>query len=160
MAPVYVRRSIHIQRPFAACAQALAGAHGTWFPQIVARVGDEDGRRLAAVGPTVAGARVTKRVIVRVEEPGDDPSVVEFSWQPTFPRQLFPDFEGKIVIAPVDPDVSRLTVSGTYVPPLGALGQVLDEALMHRAAEATVQELAAAIAAQLERMISQEPIPS
>jgi hypothetical protein len=50
----------------------------------------------------------------------------------------------------VDRDVTRLTVSGMYEPPLGRVGRQLDAAVMHKVAEATVQELAESIAKRLD----------
>jgi hypothetical protein len=50
----------------------------------------------------------------------------------------------------VDGRITRLTVSGMYEAPLGRVGKELDDALMHRVAEATVKELAESIAKQLE----------
>jgi hypothetical protein len=43
-----------------------------------------------------------------------------------------------------------------YEAPLGRLGKHLDDALMHRAAEATVKELAESIAKRLEIGLSDE----
>ena len=56
---------------------------------------------------------------------------------------------GKVELAPVDAGVTRLTVCGMYEPPFGSLGKHLDDALMHRIAEATVRELADSIAKRL-----------
>jgi carbon monoxide dehydrogenase subunit G len=56
---------------------------------------------------------------------------------------------GRIELAPVDKDVTRLTVSGMYEAPLGRVGRQLDEALMHKVAEGTVHELAESIAERL-----------
>ena len=57
---------------------------------------------------------------------------------------------GKVELGPVDGRITRLTVSGMYEPPLGRVGKELDDALMHRVAEATVKELAEAIAERIE----------
>jgi hypothetical protein len=48
--------------------------------------------------------------------------------------------------------VTRLTVCGMYEPPLGSLGKQLDDALLHRVAEATVKELAESIGKRLEAL--------
>jgi hypothetical protein len=42
-----------------------------------------------------------------------------------------------------------------YQPPLGGLGKELDDALMHKVAEATVRELAESIAKRLEAIASE-----
>jgi hypothetical protein len=53
----------------------------------------------------------------------------------------------------VSSDETRLTVSGMYAPPLGPLGEQLDEVLMHSVAEGTVKELAELIAQRLQESV-------
>jgi hypothetical protein len=82
-------------------------------------------------------------------------TVIPLDWEATFPgARLFPSMTGRIEIAPVDKKVSRLTVSGMYQPPLGRLGEQLDETVMQGIAEATVKELAEAIAKRIEKAVS------
>ena len=50
----------------------------------------------------------------------------------------------------MDKGTTRLTVSGMYSPPLGRLGQQIEETLMRGVAKATVKELAESIAKRLE----------
>ena len=57
---------------------------------------------------------------------------------------------GKLELSPVEKDVTRLTVSGMYEPPLGKLGAMIDDAVMHNVAQATVRELTEAISRQLQ----------
>jgi hypothetical protein len=83
-------------------------------------------------------------------------TVIPLTWKATFPEKLFPEMTGKIELSPSDPDVTRLTVSGMYQPPLGSLGRQLDQALMHNVAEATVKELAESIAARLDKVLKAE----
>jgi len=47
-----------------------------------------------------------------------------------------------------------VTVSGSYEPPLGAAGRGLDAMVMHRAAEATFEDLARTIPAELDRRLA------
>ena len=106
----------------------------------------------AQVGAKVAGMKVLKRVLVALGEAQaeGDWTQVSMRWQATFPERLFPMMEGAVELAPVEKEMTRLTVSGTYEPPLGRVGKWLDEAAMHKVAESTVQELAEAIAIRLE----------
>jgi len=80
-------------------------------------------------------------------------AVVPVTWRATFPERLFPAMRGKVDVAPVSKVETRLTVSGLYEPPLGKLGEHLNEALMHKVAERTVKELARSIAEKLNRAI-------
>lgn len=99
----------------------------------------------------MAGVSIRKRVTVELGEPArhGDWTDVPISWKATFPEHLFPVLNGRLELVPVDQVETRLTVSGMYEPPLGRLGNLIDEALMHSVAEATVRELTEEIAAQL-----------
>jgi hypothetical protein len=99
---------------------------------------------------------VRKRVVVTLGEPVKTATwtVIPLDWKATFPEQLFPKMTGRIELAPVDATVSRLTVSGMYEPPLGKLGKQLNETLMQGVANATVKELAEAIAKRLDAAVS------
>ena len=134
---MHVEHSVHIRKPIQQVSDSLLESPANWFPK--------------SVGVHVAGVPVRKRVNVQFGEPVklSTWAVVPISWQPTFGRKLFPVMNGKVDVAPVSKDETRLTVSGMYEPPLGKLGEQLDEALMHRVAEGTVRELAEQIASKL-----------
>jgi hypothetical protein len=148
---VFVQHSVHIGLPIKAVRDALAAGPREWFPRF-------DGDSHAEVGPQVAGLGLRKKVAIEVGNPVTvgDSTEVPVTWQATFVQALFPVMTGKVELAPVDPRITRLTVSGMYEPPLGRLGKQLDEALMHRAAEATVKELAESIAKRLEVGLSDQ----
>ena len=116
-----------------------------WFPLLASA-------SRTAVGPRVAGVGIQKKVVVEVGEPLTTGSWTEvpITWRATYIKRLFPVMTGKVELAPVDDRVTRLTVCGMYQPPLGSLGKHLDDALMHRVAEATVKELAESIAKRLQ----------
>jgi len=134
---VHVEHSVHIRKPIQQVSDSLLESPAKWFPK--------------SVGVHVAGIPVRKRVNVQFGEPVklSTWAVVPISWQPTFGRKLLPAMNGKVDVAPAGKDETRLTVSGMYEPPLGKLGEQLDEALMHRVAEGTVRELAEQIASKL-----------
>ena len=142
---MFIKHSVHIAQPVVACTDALLGGPPKWFL-------DLGGNETSTVGVHIAGIPVRKKVEVELGEPVKTTTwtVIPLSWKATFPRRLFPMMTGKIELAPVDKNVTRLTVSGMYEPPLGRVGRQLDEALMHKVAEATVQELAESIAKRLD----------
>ena len=142
---MFVQHSVHVSRPVADCSQALLESPERWFPRM-------RGKNVSRVGLRVAGLPVRKTVVVEIGQPEKTSTwtAVPLTWQATFPQKLFPVMTGKVELAPADRDVTRLTVSGMYEPPLGRLGEQLDEALMHNVAEATVKELAESIARKLE----------
>jgi hypothetical protein len=80
-------------------------------------------------------------------------TVIPLEWRATFPERLFPKMTGTIEMAPVDKGISRLTVSGMYEPPLGKLGDRLNETVMKGVADATVKDLAESIAKRLDAAV-------
>jgi hypothetical protein len=147
---MFVRHSVHIDYPVAATTEALMSGPRKWFPRLT-------GDSVGSVGVHIAGVPVRKRVAVTVGEPVKTSTwtVIPLDWKATFPgARLFPSMTGRIEIAPVDKDVSRLTVSGMYEPPLGRLGKQLDETVMQGVAKATVKELAESIAKRIETAVS------
>ncbi|HUZ86144.1 MAG TPA: hypothetical protein VNF26_04270 [Candidatus Baltobacterales bacterium] len=148
---MYIEHSEHVDHPIKACSDALLEGPRKWFP----RIGDKNVTR---VGVHVAGLPIRKRVTVELGEPVKTSTwtVIPLTWKATFPEKLFPEMTGKIELSPSDRDVTRLTVSGMYQPPLGSLGRQLDQALMHNVAEGTVKELAESIAARLEKALKGE----
>jgi len=125
-------------------SDSLVEGPAMWFPGL-----KHD--NVASVGLHVAGIPVRKKVVVEFGEPARTSTwaVVPVTWRATFPEALFPIMTGKVSVSPVSKDESRLTVSGMYEPPLGKLGEELNEAVMRKVAKATVKELAEQIAQRL-----------
>ena len=138
---MHVQHSVHLKHPVKEVSAALLENPGKWFPK--------------SVGVHVGGVPVRKRVTIEFGDPVKTSTwaVIPISWKPTFGRKLLPEMNGKVELAPVSSDETRLTVSGMYEPPLGRLGEQLDEALMHNVAEGTVKELAESFAERLNRSV-------
>src|ERR1700757_2386356 len=124
---MHVHHSVHIQRPVKEVSAALLDSPSRWFPK--------------SVGVHIAGLPVRKRVNIAFGDPVKTSTwaVIPISWRATSIQKLFPVMNGKLEVAPSSKQEPRLTVSGMYEPPLGRLGEQLDEALMHRVAEGTVR---------------------
>jgi hypothetical protein len=148
---VFVQHTVHLEHSVKACTDALMEGPPKWFPH-------KDEKNVASVGLHVAGVPVRKRVVVELGEPVQMATWTEIplTWKATFLSRLFPTMTGKIELAPTDREVTRLTVSGMYQPPLGRLGEQLDEAVMHNVAEGTVKELAESIALRLHTAIAEK----
>ncbi len=148
---MFVQHSVHIDRPASECAKVLERGSRTWFPHL-----DGDGQ--TAVGLRVAGISLQKRVTVELGEPEHrgDWTNVPITWKATFPEKLFPILSGRLELIPVEKKLTRLTLSGMYEPPLGKLGGLIDDTVMHSVAEATVREVAESIARQLGTVIKSD----
>jgi hypothetical protein len=134
---MHVSHTVHIQRPVQDVSAALLESPSRWFPK--------------SVGIHIAAVPVRKRVDIALGEPVKTSTwaVIPISWTATSIQKLFPVMHGRLEVAPSSKDETRLTVSGMYEPPLGRLGEELDQAVMHNVAEGTVKELAESIAKKL-----------
>ena len=118
----------------------LAGAAYRDGEEIRARIGFGDEPKLVA-----------KTVRLDVSEPArfDDDMTIRLVWEATGPRALFPRMEGELIVAGMGPNLTQLLFRGSYRPPLGALGRAADRVMLHRVAEATVQNFVERLAMTL-----------
>jgi hypothetical protein len=82
-----------------------------------------------------------KQVIMRTLPPVTKGAGVEIamSWSATGAAQsLFPSLEAIISIEPVDDTATRVGIVGSYLPPLGYVGLVIDRVIGRRIAAATL----------------------
>jgi len=83
-----------------------------------------------------------------------DAIVVPLSWKSSALPDLFPVLDGELEVAPLDPERCRVTLTASYVPPLGEVGRQLDHALFHRVAHSTVRAFLDRVADSLEENAS------
>jgi hypothetical protein len=105
---------------------------------------------MARVGPTPAVVRRV-RLEIRVAEIHTGGLVYPVHWTVDGAAGLFPQLEADLWLTKLGSRETRMTLKGTYQPPLGPLGRLADRALLGRVAEATVadwmERLAAAVIA-------------
>jgi hypothetical protein len=145
---MFVQRSVHIDHPVEAVKAIFATGPHAWFAHL-----DDSGE--TEVGPHVAGIGLRKKVAVEVGPlvTTGDWTEIPVTWKATFIEKLFPVMTGKVELAPVDALSTKLTVSGMYEPPFGPLGKQVDDAFMHKVAEATVADLAISIARLIDTAV-------
>jgi hypothetical protein len=80
-----------------------------------------------------------------------DSIIVPIGWEAAGLTGMFPKLEGDLEIAPVGPTKTQISLMGRYSPPLGWTGKILDNALLHRLAEATIRSFLKQIAVTLEQ---------
>jgi len=85
-----------------------------------------------------------KAAIVSLGQPAGQPGgwLVPIEWRAATLAPLFPVLVGSLAIEP-----ERITLRGTYAPPLGVIGQALDRALLSIAARGTARWFLARAAA-------------
>jgi hypothetical protein len=153
MIGMFARYFVELAAAPAAVEAALLEAPAAWMSGLAAEADDRGRRLLVDVGAGRALHRVEKRVLVTAGAPVRMPSrtVVPLSWEATGPGTLFPRMDADLELASLGPERTQLAISATYQPPFGPLGQMIDKALLHRLAEATVKDFLDRVGSTLER---------
>jgi len=87
-------------------------------------------------------AKMAKTVKLEFGEPakGESQVTLPISWWATGTPFLFPTLNAELVLAAMGPELTQVTLQGTYKPPIGPVGRALDKVLLHRFAEASVKD--------------------
>jgi len=113
----------------------------------------EDAYALGVTGLLRVGALgLSREVRVQARELSerDGSAGLAIRWEVTGPgRGLFPVLDADIRLFPTGEQTTLLTLAGAYRPPLGAVGEALDRAILHRVAAATVRNFLSRVAADL-----------
>ncbi len=76
--------------------------------------------------------------------------VMQIDWKASGLTSALPVLNGDLELAPLGPNLCRLTLAASYLPPCGEFGQALDHALMHRVAQSTVRSFLERLATHFE----------
>ncbi|MGB7860722.1 MAG: hypothetical protein WBM90_09515 [Acidimicrobiia bacterium] len=106
----------------------------------MADVAYREGEQLRArVGPWDEGFAKEVKLDLGMAEIHASGLVYPMTWSAAGAGILFPELKADLTLAHVSQDTTRLTVQGTYQPPLGVVGKMADRALLGRYADATVR---------------------
>lgn len=149
---MFIRYFVEIPAPIAEVEAELLGSPGRWLTGPALDAEARGNQLLAEVGFGPARARASKQVEVQFGTPLRFPSktILPMSWKPAGLASLFPALDADIELGELGPERTQLSISARYTPPLGSLGRVLDRALLHRVAEATVKDFLDGAAASFE----------
>ena len=101
--------------------------------------------RVGAIGLSKL-VRVQVRELARTEESAG----IALRWEAAGPGGgLFPVLDADVRLTPAGAHVTLLSMAGSYRPPLGSLGQALDQAILHRVAAATIRRFVVQVAARI-----------
>jgi hypothetical protein len=149
---MFIRYFLDLPLPLKKVEARLLDAPEVWVPGL-ARDADVGGEHLLAeVGFPVDDHRVGKEVQIELGTPFRIPSktILPLTWTATGRQRLFPSLDADLEIAPLGRNRTQLSISARYLPPLGAVGKVLDRALLHRVAEATLKDFLDRVGEALE----------
>ena len=140
----------------AAASARLARLSDGWFQDASQAVYQDGVAYLMRVGPAGAAPGISRLVRIRLTEPAlrVGMTTIGLRWEATgVTGALFPALDADIRLTEDDEageDAVRVTLTGSYRPPLGALGDRLDRLILHTVATATLSTLLDRVAAVLE----------
>jgi hypothetical protein len=138
---MFVRYYLELPIPPARVEQALLGPP-EWLSELAGEAQRRGDVLLAEVGVGPLGPRLGRRVAVRLGTPVAFPSKTSLpmTWEPLGMAGLLPRLDADLEVGPLGQDRTQLAISARYRPPLGVVGQAIDQVLLHRVAEATVKD--------------------
>jgi hypothetical protein len=139
---MFVRYYLELPLPHERVEHALLGSPPEWVAALAGEAQQRGDGLLAEVGVGPLGARLGRRVAIRLGEPVRFPSMTSLplTWEPLGLEGQLPRLEADIEIGPLGRDRTQLAISARYRPPLGAVGRAVDRVLLHRVAEATLKD--------------------
>ena len=159
---MFARYFIELPFPASVVERALARDQAHRLGAIAQRANQRGDELLADVG-IGERHRVERTVEVRLGAAirAATKTVVPFSWQAVGPgRNLFPTLDADLEIAPLGSASTQLSISARYVPPLGLVGRMLDRAVLHRVAEATIKDFLDQVGAGVAETVADDDRPS
>jgi hypothetical protein len=87
--------------------------------------------------------RLAKKVFLRAGRAVDSTgsAYLPLRLEATGPKGLFPELDADLTIEPAGSNGTKLTLRGSYRPPLDGFGKVLDRVALHKLAERSLQGL-------------------
>lgn len=147
---MFVYYFTHIPRPFVEIAASLATKPVEWMPGMMddAYASGDALRTSLGIG---RGSRLAKQVRVMVADAlsKENRVVLPIRVEAVGPAALFPRLDVDLEAVPVGATMTQLTLRGTYTPPLGQLGALVDRAILHRLAQAIIKNFVEQVAESL-----------
>ncbi len=125
-----------------ACTRVAALAHGGWLGHASGDAYREWHTGLARVGPLDSVPGMSRLVEVRFRDlvAHGESAVLALRWEAAGPGGgLFPVLDADLTLAPVTDAETTLRLAGSYRPPLGKVGAMLDLVALRRVAVATLR---------------------
>jgi len=118
----------------------------------------------SALRVEIGGIEFGKEISISVREKEPKPkdaamTRLQVDWKAASAPGLFPLMKAELAIYPLTATETQLDFSGRYQPPLGWLGTVVDAAIGHRIAEASVHRFVSEVASYLRTELENEARP-
>ena len=152
---MFVRYFAELPFPLATVEEALLRAPDEWLPGLAEHAEELGHDLLVEVGFGSEGRRVARSVVIELGEPMRFPSrtVLPMTWKAASGESLFPTLEADLEVAVLGSNLTQLSMSARYKPPLGPVGRAIDKTLLHRVAEASIKDFVDRVADRLRGML-------
>lgn len=157
-----VRSFEYVNHPFERVREALLADPTGTFRSATRAAADRAHSVAAELRVNIAGIDVGTEIDISVGEAQETPRTlgrppslrIPIEWEAVKRPRLFPLMKAELSVYPLTGTETQLDFSGSYEPPLGPLGSVIDAALGRRIAEASVHRLVADLAHHLRAALS------
>ena len=136
---MFVRYFTHVPVGLGVAQERIEGvrAHLVEWAGVAYRDGEEFRARVGPV-PTKFAKEVD--LVIGPSELRTAGVVFPVRWTASGAEALFPKLEANLILTHLGPEMTSLSLEGTYQPPLGPLGRAVDRVALRKFAEATVKD--------------------
>ena len=155
-----VRSFDYVNQPYARVREALVADPKGLFRDATRAAATRASSVAAALTVNIAGIDVSTEIAIKVgkaedvKRRGAPATRIAVEWKAARRARLFPLMNAVLTIYPLTGTETQLDFAGRYRPPLGPLGKVINAAVGHRIAEASVHRFVADVAQHLRDTMS------
>ncbi|MCG8422724.1 MAG: hypothetical protein MJE77_32825 [Proteobacteria bacterium] len=155
----------YVNHPYDEVRDALSGDAAAVFQEATKAAASRARSVAAELRVNVGGIKVGAEIAIsvnRIEESTREissPPVtrLQLEWEAAKSPHLFPFMKAELSIYPLTATETQLDFAGTYEPPMGALGSVVNALVGHRIAEASVHRFVDDVAEYLRSTLAGAP---
>jgi hypothetical protein len=133
---VHYETEVHLSMPAVERGMETVGTQLGALADLAYREGEELRSR---VGPGPGNLAKEVRLEIGAPQIHRTGLIYPMTWSAVGAEMLFPRLNADLVVSHIGSDRTRIVLDGTYQPPLGSLGKVVDRILLRRVAESTVK---------------------
>lgn len=157
--PRTLRSYQYVNRSYEAVRELFRQRPLEVFQQATTSASERANAIAASLHAGVAGIGVGVDVRIHVQAVQDEAGIagmspltrVTLAWEAVRAPALFPVMRAELSFFPLTSTETQLEIEGAYRPPLGIVGNVVDAAVGHRVAEATVHRFLDDVVEQIRR---------
>jgi hypothetical protein len=155
--PKRLRCYEYVNRPYDSVRTLLHGAPLELLNRATASAGARAKEVAGSLQIALAGVELGVKVKIRVHSVEDGEGVaglspvtrVTLGWEAEHAPSLFPLMSARLSAWPLTSTETQIELEGDYTPPFGPLGKVVDAAIGHRIAEASVRRFVEEVVEQV-----------